>query len=617
MKDLKLNKKLNIIHIAHFSVIMLVIIASNFVFVRQLLFDKVQKNIALSSHSFYDQNLHELNQIRNIIDVIKETPINDNFAQNSLIKYSLKHNDLFNYISIYQNNSELTTLKSNNTIIANTSSDIHLINNLISQEKPYMFNLNVPEDSAYTSISYLEKLDSGTVIIINYSNAKLNEFLSSFNKLSEGDIAVIYEGENHRIVYHPDLMDGNYGQLQKNIKQISDDFIKKQNNLPDSINNEMLLKNIHLAGRDGPYLLYVIYNPILNWYFFVGEPYLSVYSSIYDYFKKSNIVLLIIVFIMIWVTIGANMKQFIPLNKAIDELSNNEFVKLNSNKYRNEDLLITHSSEMLKKQIKRYKKSYEEALESKKQQEQDLLLAKQLQKNILPSGDPEFKTAPNVDISIYSKALYEVGGDLYDYFLIDKDRILFSIGDVSGKGISSALYMTFVHTMLRAIANPGLKCNEILEILNNKLLNDNISDLFITMFIGVLNFKTGFLEYSNAAHTHPYLIKKSGNIKPLDQNHGIPIGIYKNKNYNISTIQLNNEDNLFLYTDGLSDAVDENGMKYNNSVLKYNLMGSWFLSAKETVEKVNNSVKEFKGNVGQEDDMTLMSVKYQQFPTDI
>ncbi len=609
MKNLKLNRKLNIIHITHFAVILLFIIATNFVFVRQLLFEKVQKNIELSTQSFYEQNIHELNQIRIIIDLIKENPTSGNVLENPLVRYSLKHNDIFNYIRVYN--------ESEKELIEDSTSDYELIEQLNRSNQTSLFSLRIPEDSIFTSITYLEKLDSNKVLVINYSNEKLNKYIPSLNKLSDGGISAIYSKQASKIIYHPDLKENNYSTIQSDLSKITEKFIAEQQKNSDSIQDGYLLKNIHLSERNGPYLIHAIYNPTLDWFYIVGQPYLKVYSSIYDYFKKSSIVLLIIVFVMIWLTIGANMKQFIPLRKAINELSNNEFIKLNSNNYKNEILLINHSSEMLKKQINRYKQSYEQALESKKQREQDLLLAKQLQKNILPSPNPKFKSASNIDISIFSKSKFEVGGDLYDYFLIDKDHLLFSIGDVSGKGISSALYMTFVHTLLRAIANPQLKCNEILEFLNNKLLDDNISDLFVTMFIGILNYKTGSLEYSNAAHTHPFLIEKNGNIKSLDQNHGIPIGIYKNKKYNISSIQLNNKDNLFLYTDGLSDAADENGMKYNASVLKYNLMGTWFLNAKETIAKIHNSVKEFKGNVGQEDDMTLMSVKFKQLPSDI
>ena len=602
-----LNRKLDIVHLSQFVVIMILVIAANFVFVRQILFQKVEQNLELSTQSFYNQNIREIQQISNVLEIINSSKNYYDYDKNPLIKYSLEHSNLFNYVNIYdQTDSVYQAVYSyvSEDFKGNIDDDISL-KKLQHSKQNRIFDLNVPSDSLHTSIKYLEKLKSNEIISIYYSNEKLDAFIQSLSNISEG-VAIIFNRSDNKIIYHSDLENEKYSELQNDLAKING----KAQKAGIASNNTIVLKNIKLTGHHGSYLVNVIYEPRLDWYYVIGEPYLKIYASIYSYFKKSSLVLLIVVLLMAWLIVRSNAKQLKPIKEAIERLSNNEFVKINNQNYKDEVSLIMHSFDMLKKQIYRYKQSYEDAMEVSSQRERDLALAKQLQKNILPSPNPSFKVATNIDIDIYSKALYGVGGDLYDYFLIDKNRILFSIGDVSGKGISSALYMTFVHTLLRAIANPHLSCSELLENLNNKLLDDNISDLFVTMFVGIMNFNTGEMEYTNAAHTHPMVVEKSGNIYALEQNHGIPIGIYKNKQYKSSTIHLKKDDSLFLFTDGLTDAADENGMKYSASVLKYNLMGSWFLSSEEIVNKIKDSVTDFKGNVGQEDDLTLMCVKY-------
>nr|MDA3927868.1 PP2C family protein-serine/threonine phosphatase [Prolixibacteraceae bacterium] len=223
---------------------------------------------------------------------------------------------------------------------------------------------------------------------------------------------------------------------------------------------------------------------------------------------------------------------------------------------------------------------------------------------------PEIANRSEFEIYAISDAAFDLGGDLYDYFLLNENELMFVVADVAGKGIPASLFMIFTHTLLRSIAKSGLAVNEIAENLNSKLITENISDLFVTMFLGILNLKTGIITYTNAAHNSPLLIRHDGVIDELNETHGIPLGIYPNRNYQSSEIQIHEGDQLLVYTDGLTDAKDENDMNFTVDVLKYNLMGAWFNTPEEVVRKIKAEVERFCGTVDPVDDTTLLMLKF-------
>ena len=142
-----------------------------------------------------------------------------------------------------------------------------------------------------------------------------------------------------------------------------------------------------------------------------------------------------------------------------------------------------------------------------------------------------------------------IGGDLYDYFFIDSNHLLFTMGDVSGKGIPAALFMAVAHTMIKSKATI-LSAKHIVEQVNNELSYQNYNQHFLTLFLGILDLETGVLSYCNAAHNYPFLVKKSKDVHLLEKTHGLPLGVYSNKSYSGDSIVLREGDMLVLYTDG-------------------------------------------------------------------
>jgi phosphoserine phosphatase RsbU/P len=305
-----------------------------------------------------------------------------------------------------------------------------------------------------------------------------------------------------------------------------------------------------------------------------------------------------------------NFKLTHKINELILSIKNSNYMKLSISEKDNEADIIRKYIGIHENLIIFNEKEKKRIISTNFNLENDLKLARKLQRNLLPQINPTFTNHKEFEIYAYSESIFDIGGDLYDYFFVDEDHLFISVADVSGKGISASLYMIFTLTLLRSISKPGLSVNEIIETLNNKLIEENISDMFVTIFTGILNIKTGEFNYCNAAHSFPCLIGVNGDVSELSESHGIPIGIYPDRKYQFSTISLKNGDQVFIYTDGLTDTVDENSLKYSVDVLKYNLMGTWFYSATDVVEKIKNSVENFRGNSRPVDDLTILNLKF-------
>ena len=147
--------------------------------------------------------------------------------------------------------------------------------------------------------------------------------------------------------------------------------------------------------------------------------------------------------------------------------------------------------------------------------ERDLSVARQIQQSILPLKFPPYPARKDFEIYAIMEAAKEVGGDFYDFFLIDNDKLGIVIGDVSGKGVPAAIFMAVSRTLIRATGLRGMQPAECLYYVNNLLCNESISSMFVTVFYGIIDTKSGDLTYKNAGHNYPYIISDNGNISKL------------------------------------------------------------------------------------------------------
>jgi sigma-B regulation protein RsbU (phosphoserine phosphatase) len=242
--------------------------------------------------------------------------------------------------------------------------------------------------------------------------------------------------------------------------------------------------------------------------------------------------------------------------------------------------------------------------------QQELDIATTIQTSILPKTFPPFPDRKEFDIYAKMIPAKEVGGDLYDFFLIDKYRLGVVIGDVSGKGIAAALLMAVCKTLIKATAYKGMPTDSVLSEVNNILVDESPSNMFVTVFYGVLDTRSGSFEYSNAGHNSPYLISNDGSIIQLSNVGGLLLGAMKDVEYQSNVIMLKPGESVVFYTDGVTEAFNKNEEEFNEKRLEEVLLNKNGFAPKDFVQQVFEQVQNFTNGVEQSDDITCLALKY-------
>ena len=240
----------------------------------------------------------------------------------------------------------------------------------------------------------------------------------------------------------------------------------------------------------------------------------------------------------------------------------------------------------------------------------DLEIAREIQQSIIPRRFPPFPERKDFELFASMNAAKSVGGDFYDFFLIDEDHLGIVMADVSDKGIPAAIYMAVSRTIVHASAIKEMSPEECLYFSNNLLCKDNENSMFVTLFYGILNTKTGNLTYSNAGHNPPYILEKNGGIKLIEPTHDKVLGILENIKFHAKSVTLNPGDGIFLFTDGVTEAMNITFQLYSEEQLEKLLGEIKDESPEKIIETVYNSVKSHAAGAVQSDDITMMAVRY-------
>lgn len=315
---------------------------------------------------------------------------------------------------------------------------------------------------------------------------------------------------------------------------------------------------------------------------------------------------LLFIVIIIFLIFKRMLSPLATIAKSIKRISSGE---LFSNNQKNEIELLSSSLNDLQESFAKQINEQNQNKKDRRKIEKDLKSAKEIQHAIIPASFKSQKRTNDIDLYATLHPAEIIGGDLYDYFYIDDNHLLFTIGDVSGKGIPAALFMAVAHTMIKSKAY-GIEASKIVELVNNELSIQNTNQNFLTMFLGILNIETGELSYCNAAHNYPYIISSKNEIKALDKTHGLPIGVYSSKAYSGDRGFLRPGDRLVLYTDGVTDCRNENGELFGTENLSNCIQKLPHLSAKDSTRYILDCIKEFQGNADQADDLSLMVLGY-------
>jgi sigma-B regulation protein RsbU (phosphoserine phosphatase) len=204
----------------------------------------------------------------------------------------------------------------------------------------------------------------------------------------------------------------------------------------------------------------------------------------------------------------------------------------------------------------------------------------------------------------------EVGGDFYDFFFIDHDRLAFVIGDVSGKGVPAAIFMAVSRTLLKAIASQVVNPGETLRRINTMLIPESSGSMFVTIFYGVLNTRTGDVQFSFGGHNPPYIKRKDGPIERINQEAGFLLGMIDDMEYDVHKTVLRSGDTILLYTDGVTEAMNGNKELFEESRLESSLERMNGSSLKELLAGINADVMQFAAGASQADDITMLALQY-------
>ena len=270
---------------------------------------------------------------------------------------------------------------------------------------------------------------------------------------------------------------------------------------------------------------------------------------------------------------------------------------------------LSHSIEKAIEQIGFIRESQKEhsQLESIKS---DLAIAGEIQKAILPNIFPPFpELASMVDIYASMSPAKDVGGDFYDLFQIDENLFGFVIADVSGKGVPASLFMAVSRTLLRATGLRGISSNECMTYVNRLLCKESLDSMFVTAFYGIYDCRTGEIDYTNAGHTPPYILRHTNGIEAVKMETNFVMGIFDDFTFLSGQIILDKGDALILYTDGVTEAFNAEEQQLGVSGLENALSAFPDAGAKELIIGVAGHVNSFVGEKPQSDDITMLVVK--------
>ncbi len=242
--------------------------------------------------------------------------------------------------------------------------------------------------------------------------------------------------------------------------------------------------------------------------------------------------------------------------------------------------------------------------------QRDMLTASRIQQSLLPKAFPPFPSRNDIDLYAHMVTAREVGGDFYDFYFIDEDRLAFTVGDVSGKGIPAAIYMAVSRTLLKAIASQVVNPGEVLRKLNALLIPESEEATYVTIFYGVLNTRTGEIQYSSGGHPQPFIVRTGCTVEQTPLPDGSILGKIPHLDFETRKVVLKPGEGLYVYTDGVSEAMNQDGALYLEQGLESILKTVGGGSAQQTLDGVLEDVKRHTSGAPQSDDITLLGLRW-------
>ncbi|RQD58455.1 MAG: HAMP domain-containing protein [Desulfonatronovibrio sp. MSAO_Bac4] len=292
-----------------------------------------------------------------------------------------------------------------------------------------------------------------------------------------------------------------------------------------------------------------------------------------------------------------------------DDFDVNPLEKLTA-RYHDEVGALAGSFIFMRKELRKNVLKLLDATAAKERYESELNLAREIQMSMLPQKLPSFTGKVGVDLFAYLEPAREVGGDLYDYFMLDDDHLCFTVGDVSDKGMPASLYMAIARTLVQSHSAKEISPSTIMTRVNNGLSKDNPKSMFVTMIIAILNVKTGNVKYANAGHNLPIVIKNSGDCLFVKGISGPVAGAMEGIDYKELSVDLEPGEGLFLYTDGVTEAMNVRQELFSDERLLEQAEKIKDKNAENFVRDIGVDVVKFADGAPQSDDITMLMLRF-------
>ncbi len=459
--------------------------------------------------------------------------------------------------------------------------------------------------------SFFRDGEADGIVFCELSLTEFNDIINQI-KIGEKGYAFVVDKKGTYIT-HP----SEEKILRDNLFELSSRVINRQKIDIQTIFDENLTGSaiVH-PERLGFEKSWVYYTPINQgrWYLIFIMPFRELFDELYAHTTYMFIFAALGILAVILIITYISNRLILPLRKVTRQLTRLSRPRdEDQGKNRNEVKLVSDSLKYLSRWFEDYKTARDEELLKIDRRREDLQQASEIQQSLIKTKFPAFPDRTDIDLhAIYQPAAI-VSGDLFDFFFIDDENLLISIGDVSGKGVPAAIFMSIAQTLIKNNSSYK-KAKSIVQKVNKDLFTSNKHQFFLTLFLGVLNVKTGEINYCNAAHTIPYLLKFDGRLIALKQSHGLPLGLYYDTKFKDSRIGMEKGDKLILYTDGLTEQQDAEQKHYGPKRLKEGISRSFQMNPGGVIGNIEESLRNFRGKAGQSDDICMFVIEYKTTP---
>lgn len=438
------------------------------------------------------------------------------------------------------------------------------------------------------------------------NNDRRKEILSYFKKPFDSYSFII--GRNGDYIVHPD---------RKRI--LNENFFAYANATPTPLDEE--LGKDMLAGKNGKKLIdiektvsYVFYSPLkrTGWSMGIVVPKAAVLQP---GFVLGAIILavmglgLLAIFLVCRFTIHFATKPLTYLSDSANEVAKGNFdTPLPSIKYNDEIRQLRDSFRKMQQSLAKYVERLKTSTAQNASMESELNIARGIQMEMLPKTYPPYPERKDIDIYGSLTPARAVGGDLYDFHIHD-ERLFFCIGDVSGKGVPASLVMAVISAQFRTLSANEDQPHRIVKAMNTTMVGRNDSMMFATLFVGVINLKTGELRYCNAGHDSPVIVsEQSYELLPVDTN--VPIGIVPDWTYTQQQTTIQSGSTIFLYTDGLTEAEEKDQKLFGEKRMLETIEAGKTSDPETIINNMTNAIRLYVGDAEQSDDLTMLAIRY-------